>query len=133
LGIVLARKIEPAGRPVKRFVEKSWFCLHLTKSGGHSIGSLGRLEWRHGCLLKSRRHPANGRWHLWVVCMDLTTVGGHLSPVDAASTVVATASSNADTLSSAVETAWLKVDVSPVVAAFALSAVGISLMIATAQ
>jgi hypothetical protein len=140
LGIVRAQEIEPLGRRVKRFVEKMWFCWHLTQSVTHPIRSLGHLEWRRGCLtnrrvhlskwrgwlLKSRRHPANWRWHLWAVCMDLTPVGGHLSPVDAASTVVVTASSNADTPSSAVETARLNVEVSSPVADFASFAVGIS-------
>jgi len=48
LGIVRAQEIEPAGRRVKRFVEKSWFCWHLTKSAVHPTRSRGRLEWRAG-------------------------------------------------------------------------------------
>jgi len=102
LGIVCAQKIEPAGRRAKRFVEKTWFCWHLTRSVTHPTRSLGHLDWRHGCLtnwrmclskwcgclLKSRRHRVNRRGHLWAVCRDLTPVGGHLSPVDAGSTAV---------------------------------------------
>jgi hypothetical protein len=61
-------------------------------------------------------------WHLWAVSMDLTSVGGHLSPVDDASIVVATAPSNAGSPSSAVETARLNVEVSPAAADFASSA-----------
>ena len=97
------------------------------------------MDWRV-CLLKSRRHPANWRWHLWIVCMDLTPVGGHLSPVDAASTpdaaastVVATTPLNVNTPSSTVETARLNVEIrmtepdfNPSVAQFSLAIVNLA-------
>jgi hypothetical protein len=43
LGIVRVQEIEPAARQVKRFVEKMWFCRHLTKSVIYPIRSLGHL------------------------------------------------------------------------------------------
>jgi len=36
--------LKPAGRRVKRFVEKSWFCWHLTKSAVHPT----RSRWSSG-------------------------------------------------------------------------------------
>jgi hypothetical protein len=84
-------------------------------------------------LLKSRGRPANWRGRLLAVWVhlssfraDLMLVGGYLSPVVAASTIVATASPNADTPSLMVGTARLNVDVSPAAADFASSAAGFS-------